>query len=983
MTKSSSQIIGETIAAVDAEFEHFKDELKTALDKPVETAEHADTADTLEGKTPAEVSALLVDEVTKHTSKLGVNIHGIDGYQLGSYTGAQFDEKFDKMLDYSSGIPLDFYGDREFIPPAVTGSFESGSNTTPWNAVAMMLEDNGTLTILRSGTDGDNAGVYYSYLRNAMTEPDMANQLMMTNVEYRPAYFPAGQMAKAILSGTQDLVIGVMKNTATGAHTGIFISLTNNTLDATKHTGVIIPLGGFITPPVPQPGLLARPFGFIRGDYVYILHDIRAEGKMGHRVWRIAKNDLITGVFNGATRITGWNINRGPNGGGTVVRDDILLGDSFYDIVNRVGKAHTIIQATNGSDTPTAITEDNGATSVYWVQYMQYWPTDNLVAIGSDHWSFNYDFNEVTKAVDFSKYYDDKLTTTYDTLGNPIYPMTCPASPPRGLGTHFENIFGQDTTSIYTTVFNQMWLWTTVTYTAVSKTMRRFQYPENIRPVTALEGFTAPTSTAAVNPFGNFGSALTNTYMGGGALDEDLVICYNQAKYPNGGVGSVYVRSKLEGEPTFQYSSVTGNYAFKGFAPTNDRKSHLDLGVPFTNFVRQFNEASPGVKKISQARFSSLEPNELSRYADIDRDVKGSGQVTIAAGLMASLRAPIIANMASRGRTLYVPPGGNEMLSYELYIPQAYTDAPAFIVGVFGDVTRYTYHFIYSVTITGTRQNVLTATIIPSSYAAVRFDQVGATLMSMQLDPNGGQTALRRVAGGFMLAVDDGTVVSQIGNAGKAMYLARWANGVWAINDAPPLYNYYSSVAPSAWINLPNRGLFYGVSSEFVYGEIDAGTKMVAALVATTAAVTTTASQMQVRAKASATGIVMISQRVVSAWTVYFADTIPAMLDGFYYSVQPTTYELNSATDGNKTFYVWLVRTGDTIGYQIVVGSTAPPAGHVLYLGYFTTTVTGINLIDVRKRVAIDGYLISQEPRGSAIPTTAGTPNSYGRLAWM
>jgi hypothetical protein len=157
---------------------------------------------------------------------------------------------------------------------------------------------------------------------------------------------------------------------------------------------------------------------------------------------------------------------------------------------------------------------------------------------------------------------------------------------------------------------------------------------------------------------------------------------------------------------------------------------------------------------------------------------------------------------------------------------------------------------------------------------------------------------------------------------------------------------------------------------------------MVATLCATDQLNALDIAQLMNRVKDSSVAIVMISQRVVSAWTVYFSDETPAMLDGYYKPVQPFNYNLNPATDGNKTFHVWLVRVGDELKYQINASSTAAPPAPALYLGYFTTISTGISTINVQKHVAIDGYMLSPEDRGSSIPLTSGTPNSYGRLNW-
>ncbi|MNV71414.1 hypothetical protein D3C71_1644320 [compost metagenome] len=157
---------------------------------------------------------------------------------------------------------------------------------------------------------------------------------------------------------------------------------------------------------------------------------------------------------------------------------------------------------------------------------------------------------------------------------------------------------------------------------------------------------------------------------------------------------------------------------------------------------------------------------------------------------------------------------------------------------------------------------------------------------------------------------------------------------------------------------------------------------MVAAVCATDQLPVLSVPELMDRAKDPNYAIIMISQRVVSAWTVYFSDETPAMLDGYYKPVKPFNYNLNPATDGNKTFHVWLVRVGDELQYKINDTTTVAPPAPALYLGYFTTISTGLNSINIQKHVAVDGYMVSPEDRGSSIAVTSGTPNSYGRLNW-
>jgi hypothetical protein len=301
--------------------------------------------------------------------------------------------------------------------------------------------------------------------------------------------------------------------------------------------------------------------------------------------------------------------------------------------------------------------------------------------------------------------------------------------------------------------------------------------------------------------------------------------------------------------------------------------------------------------------------------------------------------------------------------------------------GIINAADRAHHMFIYTVTITGTRQNVTGASIQAATNLMLRNDATVGTALTLGPEANCGQTAIRRVNGGFMIGYADCGYYSIVGNSGRPMLALRYLNGVWSVNGNV-YWDYWNGTAPAGWVNLPSRGLYYVLSSEFIYGEIDCGSKMVATLFATNDPTDWNVNELRQRSSQQAYAIIMISQRVVTAWTVYFSDETPAMLNGDYYTVQPLTYNLNPATDGNKTFHVWLVKEGNALVYKVVTNSTAAPSGRSIYLGYFTTTNTGLNLINIEKRVAVDGLMISPVARGSAIPVTSGTPNQYGRLNW-
>jgi hypothetical protein len=212
--------------------------------------------------------------------------------------------------------------------------------------------------------------------------------------------------------------------------------------------------------------------------------------------------------------------------------------------------------------------------------------------------------------------------------------------------------------------------------------------------------------------------------------------------------------------------------------------------------------------------------------------------------------------------------------------------------------------------------------------------------------------------------------------------MATWTGGAWAFVGSP--YWNYVQVAPAGFLNFPNRGLYFTKTSEFIRGQIDCGTKMIGTLVSTSEPPSQGIGELyDGRISDINSSIVIVSQKTVSAWTVYFSDEAPAMLDGVFQLIGQTTYELTPGVDINKTYHVWIVKINGVLSYKIVESSTATPVAEAsLYLGYFTTTNAGLNAVITAKRVAIGGMVLARASQGSGIPLTSGTPNTPGRLNW-
>jgi len=978
--------VSSTIANIKQKMTDFKVEFEKALSKTGGNAEHADVSDKLEGQTPAQVIAILRGEVTKHTSKLAQNIHQASLASIGTYTGPEFDSRLDQLLDNNSGVPFSFYGDREYLPPGITGSFESGSSASPYGNVAVMLEDNGTLVMLRSGTDGDSAGLYYSYMRDAGNQLDFTSHIVTTNTKYQPAFFPSDRQGFCILNATQQIIIGRLVNKSDGKFNGYFMSLTNNTFDQTKHTGIIIPENGIFNTFIEGTATANVPTAYIKNGYVYILINTLtvAAPALAFRVYRVPLANFISGVYVAPERVVGWSINRGS--AGVVARDDIQLFDNVRDMLNRSGNAFEVVQGlSNGTGALTVHVNDAGNVYVTFLPWLTLDPTDKASQQIGFYAAFNFEITD-SKVIDVAIYHNSKVAVRYDSVdfywsrGQALHLDTDGQN--LGNSGYYKNwygsIGGQANIALYSTKFNQMWTFDTTTY-YTQRFLTRYKYPANTNYRSVMNGDVRPAEVLRNGFAGRFGSALSQSFSCAGNIGDNVVTVKND-NTRLGEFSGFAVRAALEGNGTYQYDSISGAFGFKGFNPTVDRKFFMDLGQNNDLIYAGLNEGDPASGGWSSlARFASALPT--TRSQKIDANITPTGTVTFPAALINTLRTQIVNDLASKGYALYASLSNLEI---EVSVPQLYSDMPAFATVSFIRNDRSAWLALYALNISGSRQNVTAASIVSGSFGAVAIPTAGNNGLAIIGTIQVGQSAIRRVAGGFALGLSPSLVYSIFGDAEAVIAAATYVASTGKFNFVgSPLWNYYVA-APAGWLNFPNRGMYLVLCSEFLRYQIDAGTKLIGTLACTTQPITGDPNTDLYAALADpAKSIVIVSQKIVSAWTIYFSDVTPAMMNGLYVQVDTLTYNLTPGTDANKTFYIWLVRRGDVISYQVVASSTvAPTADSSLYIGYVTTTTEGIQQIVAEKRVAIGDAVLARNSQGSGIPLTSGTPNTSGKLNW-
>lgn len=162
-------------------------------------------------------------------------------------------------------LPISQFGNTNFIPPSIDGSFEGLGGRSETGAITM--ESDGSLAILWNRMDGRIDGLYYSMIQNPKS-PDV----LYSSYKYTHQRFIAdGTNPCLIAAGSGEDVILVADDRAQRYYVGV----TNGTLDASKHVYSEINLNA-LRDSLGQPGAnlgnyINRMNVALMGNWIYII----------------------------------------------------------------------------------------------------------------------------------------------------------------------------------------------------------------------------------------------------------------------------------------------------------------------------------------------------------------------------------------------------------------------------------------------------------------------------------------------------------------------------------------------------------------------------------------------------------------------------------------------------------------------------------------------------------------------------------------
>lgn len=876
---------------------------------------------------------------------------------------------FADTLHHQGINPISVYGDLSWLPPEVSGSFEGAGMVSGNQASFSLLEDDGTLIGLRTGTNGTSRGLYYWNLPNAEDRIDSAPPNRM-NLRYAPPARPAGFECLSTITSDPEVIVGGGYGNAT--YDG-FVSLTNGTLDVSKHY-----TGYFNWTSIAANALDPMTSACVAGNYVYmfvpsVLQMTVPQGPEIHDpheilVYRVPVSQITAGGAITWERVTVWNTTGlwGAMGSNTNIRlanamtsanpankplvlhnnpvwfatlAPIWSGRRTHCTVNpaspnqiRLSIQHNVwTQIANGASvmppvtysvllnlaSKTATVEDGAA---YLTQVS---PDQNTVSIEG---------NIVTSVVRFfgwgnlvGNWHSNTLVTERG------YLLT------RGTGNQ------PDETNYYLQA-------------QITNFVSRYESLRiNKREVRLITG---------VRDNIKVGSDFSN-----GAMNPRLLPGLNvlfqgtQTRYTNLFSYGNCKRLTLTGAPTYDYKTINSG-TIKGWAPNGTR---IEL-VPEPKIGKSVfisRTASDGTIACDASIAYGPSADVSSGTAiDANRNITGNLTWSAAEGNNTALA---VARNALGKSNIY-------QYSWMMYIPQD-PGIPVLMVVSASTPRDDAVGFRSTIALaelnySGARSGNIAGYTLKRVIDKAMYDKMpgGAYL---QYETMAGLQSFKCADGTYLLSIGCPPVLQAYGGQTGAHWYAAVKPGTKTIEDATvKLYahGYYPTAAnPSGFVH-PSYGL---CMMDWATNVANFNSILAINVVAATYAEFVAWNVKQ--------KLVLGAQEVEQGWLVYFTADTTAFLAGREYTLPSGNIDLRNVTanPANKTFYVYVRLVSTGIEYFITTETLAPTMT-MMYIGKITTSTTQISTIEITKKIRVDTFELSPAHIGSAIPIGVGVPSQVG-----
>lgn len=862
------------------------------------------------------------------------------------------------MLDM---LPISRIGTMDYLPMNINGSFEGAtaySNVHVTQPVCM--EDDGTMVMIRSGTNGNTSGFYYSYIRNIRNLTTLEQEdFVSTNTKFTPQFFtPNHALVEFYNTDAYELLF--YKFTLSGTPT-YALSLTNGTLSTVGHQSATFDISVL---PDFQP-----VFANVCGTNIYVWgrDTTITNNGLTLTVYTVPVAQVRSGgslTFTKVTGISGSSI----TGTSYTAAQNIKMYDS-WSTLKSAGTSTSLFTYTAPC---TGVEYANYNINNFYVRSnddgtqirLMYFPTYRLmsdITFSTVYCAaFSFVFNVSTKSVSFD-----------NTIGSQI---DVTATVNSGVITYNQtNAYSNSMTNMngYTdgVLSNAGSISQTTDGYLISTKCRRISSPTfgiarglvtGASPYDTLNVTTRVINSRDIlDVMPVFGSAVGENILGPRFISGTklLMACAGTYNNINYGYDSI-VQSEIGTSTTFSYGSLT-NGTMHGYAPNADRSLLTNTNNQYCGLVSQFDAST--VQGFGTSFIEGFKNTGAGLINDTDYTF--STTYTMSDSVLQSLGQSVV---TSNGLT-----GITKVLSNFYYISDSSFSNSVLVTYAYNSTTRVNT-IIWSECTAILSSNTITGATILATINTLTQNNIENIQASTSSNLQSGANMSKYGSFNYVSyagLIEVSTSAGQIWNYLHGKYDTS-TNRVVLSSTNQSTYVAIEGTNPGI---LPNIG--FGV---YNFSKSDAQTKLVFDLYGT--------SEAELDAFIAGTGtvsdtFVVTSQDVAQGFLVYFTQSVPTFVAGVYYELPAQTIDLTTikANPASTTFYLYVQMDRTTrLGSYVISLTELDESLTTAYIGTITTDTVGISSIVSEKVTRFLTYRPSTTKRGSAIPASTGVPSGSG-----
>lgn len=881
-------------------------------------------------------------------------------YLTQSVLGSTFDDNGNLLMDaYTSSevneiinvLPVSHYGTYNFLPAGVSGSFEGASDVPSYRYRRIHVEDDGTLSILRPGTNGAKRGLYYSYMNNILSTTNL-NQSINTNREYKPGYFGSTYTGKMCYASDNRVVCGYALDANNAEY--IFVSWANGTLNDAQHVGSIVPIN------ILMPNNGTMRFVMTGNSQIFFFVEVTTGDDLVIEVRSVP----ISQIRSSATTLTVTEYKNWTTNGfysRAISNPDIVLNERRFS-TNIADRPYMLVPPTTTSTEPYMTGVD-----IYASQAANGFVRLRVVG---DAWCTTVSRNTRPKhTYSFLLNFSTK-TATLDS-GN-VAPLTI-TDP--GTGTQL-NVSGSTYSTDSILTFNGNRGNQVMAYYYFDNGITIGIGSENLASApTKIMRALYPNATSVYNTLQVRSNTSTNFIYGqmntayGSPVGSEVMsfewLPNNRYRVSSWDATSVYRNSVNQYKPgaTYTFGSVSLG-TIKGFEPTTNRKINPDQNdrVLISSISGSTVTTNGGV---------FVDGWRTSTALSYDQDMNKSGTISISDTLLQNLKTQQLSNAA-------YPVDTNNRTSITLFVPQQ-TDCPAFAL-ITGCTTHLSNYYKMIEVNVNTRSGTI-STLTFKRLVGEGMDVYGGLAGDASYGVGSSSVGITIYDAGsfyFIGGVDPYMYRTQ-GDTNSITWRAKVTKSTQQMDSFVIGGAYQAHTSANSQIPWAVPGIGFGYI-DFAAAAADDRVRVIFRPVGTTLA--------QYNAWSDNGALTLLaSQDVAQGFVVYFTEETPVLLSGKSFTLPVTNIDLTTikANPANSTFHVYVQMVEGLAQYKIteeVIAETGTSAYNLLWIGTITTNSLQISSISIQKRSRLDVFGASIQPAGSSFPVSSGLPSGNGSIQW-